>query len=161
MGQLLALNTRNSVDPRWLTHFSGVGRSLHLAEIEIYRAPSDAQVYNATTNTWTQNATQLYLGKARIQQNNSTFEVTTAVNPTAIQTVLVQIAKHKNESTTAGVEVPDLRPNDRIKVLASPYNDQLLKYVFVVTRVLSSSNAWEVNVECKVDLELDPTVTNG
>lgn len=161
MGQLLALNTRGSVDPRWLSHNSGVLRALQLASIEIYRAPSNAQTYNATTNTWTSSSTELFVGKARIQPVSGANEVATSINPTAIQTVLVQISKHKNESETAGTEIPDLRPNDRLKVLSSPSNNQLEKYIFVVNRVLNSSNAWEISLECKVDIELDPTVTNG
>jgi hypothetical protein len=103
----------------------------------------------------------LFVGKARIQPIAGNNEVATSINPTAIQTVLVQISKHGNESETAGIEIPDLRPNDRLKVLSSPNNNQLEKYIFVVNRVLNSSNAWEISLECKVDIELDPTVTNG
>jgi hypothetical protein len=46
-------------------------------------------------------------------------------------------------------------------VTNSPLNETLEKFIFVVTDVLNSSNSWERTLLCRVDTELDPTVTNG
>ena len=153
----MALNTRGSTDPRWLTHFKSVGRSLYLANVEIYRAASGSQVYDPVTNTWDVTATQLFLGAARVQPVTSVNEVSDSYNPTYMQTVRVQIEFNKNQSTTAGTAVPDIRPNDRLRVLSSQHDGQLEKFIFTVTGVLNSSNAWERTLICKADIELDPT----
>ncbi len=153
----MALNTRGSTDPRWLTHFKSVGRSLYLANVEIYRAAAGGQVYNAANNTWAVTSTQLFVGPARVQPVTSVNEVSDSYNPTYMQTVRVQIEFNKNQSTTAGIAVPDIRPNDRLRVTSSRHDDQLEKFIFTVTGVLNSSNAWERTLICKADIELDPT----
>jgi hypothetical protein len=74
-----------------------------------------------------------------------------------MQTVRVQIEFNKNQSTTAGIAIPDIRPNDRLRVISSRHDEQLEKFIFTVTGVLNSSNAWERTLICKADIELDPT----
>jgi len=156
----LALNTRGSVHPKWPTHNQGVGYGLMLASVQIYNPSSGSQQYNATTNSWTGNVTALYTGKARIQPINAVNEVNDAYNPTFIKTVRVQIAYNKNQITGATAAMPDIRPNDRMKVTSSPFNLALEKFVYVVTDVMNSSNSWERTLICRVDSELDPTVTS-
>jgi hypothetical protein len=53
--------------------------------------------------------------------------------------------------------VPDIRPNDKLVVTSSPYNDALEKFSYMVIGVMNSSNAWERTLMCRVDMEIDPT----
>jgi hypothetical protein len=151
VGQLLALNTRGSVDPRWLTHSSGVLRALQLAEVKIYNSGGTAPVYNPTTNTWTSTSDDIFVGPARIQPVNSVNELADSYNPTFIKTVRVQIPAITTGETA-------IRPNDRMRVTACAANPSLTTFIYIVTDVLNSSNAWERTLLCKVDTELDPTV---
>lgn len=157
----MALNSRGSVDPRWLTHNRGVLRALQLADVEIYSPSSDSQAYDATTNTWTSSATEVYTGRARIQSVNAVNESGDNFNPSFFKTVRVQISYNKNELAGATEAMPDIRPNHKMRVTSSPYNETLTKFIYVVTDVLNSSNAWERTLLCKVDTELDPTVTGA
>lgn len=145
----MAINTRSSVDPRWLTHNSGVLRALQLADVTIYNSGGTAPTYNATTNTWTSTANELFVGRARIQPVNSVNELSDSYNPTFIKTVRVQIP------AIAADEVA-IRPNDRMRVTACDANPSLTTFIYIVTDVLNSSNAWERTLLCKVDTELDP-----
>jgi hypothetical protein len=132
-----------------------------LASVHIYNPASGSQEYDAETNTWSGNTTSLYEGKARIQPVSAINEVADTYNPTLIKTVRVQIAYNKNTLEDGVNPMPDIRPNDRMIVTNSPLNETLEKFIFVVTDVLNSSNSWERTLLCRVDTELDPTVTNG
>ena len=160
MGQQLALNTRSAIHPKWPTHNQAVGYGLMLASVQIYNPASGSQEYDAESNSWTGATTALYEGKARVQPINAVNEVNDAYNPTFIKTVRVQIAYNKNQLQDATAAMPDIRPNDRMTVTSSPYNLALEKFVYVVTDVMNSSNSWERTLICRVDSELDPTVTD-
>lgn len=153
----MALNSRGAVDPRWLSHNRAVSYGLSLATVEIYNQAAGSQVYDATTNTFSGTSNVLYVGPARVQPINSVSETSENYNPTFIKTVRVQIPYNKNQVVGATDEVPDIRPNDRMVVTASPYNETLTRFIFTVTDVLNSSNAWERTLLCRVDTELDPT----
>lgn len=153
----MALNSRGAVDPRWLSHNRAVSYGLSLATVEIYNQAAGSQVYDATTNTFSGTSSVLYVGPARVQPINSVSETSENYNPTFIKTVRVQIPYNKNQVVGATDEVPDIRPNDRMVVTASPYNETLTRFIFTVTDVLNSSNAWERTLLCRVDTELDPT----
>lgn len=145
----MALNTRGSVDPRWLTHNRGVLRALQLATVEIYSNISSSQIYNAETNTWSGDINPLYFGKARVQPVNAVNEIADNYNPTFIKTVRVQI-----EAWQEGMS--DIRPNDRMRVTSCDPNKSLENFIYIVTDVMNSSNPWERTLLCKVDTELDP-----
>jgi len=132
-----------------------------LASVQIYNPASSSQEYDPETNTWTGTTTPLYEGKARIQPVNAVNEVNDSYNPTFLKTVRVQIAYNKNELEDGVNPMPDIRPNDRMLVNSAPYNTTLEKFIYVVTDVLNSSNSWERTLLCRVDTELDPTVTNA
>ena len=155
----MALNSRSAIHPKWPTHNQSVGLSLMLASVQIYNPASGSQEYDAEENTWTGTTTPLYEGPARIQPINAVNEVNDAYNPTFIKTVRVQIAYNKNELEAATGLMPDIRPNDRMSVISARFNPTLEKFVYVVTDVMNSSNAWERTLICRVDSELDPTVT--
>jgi hypothetical protein len=153
----MALNSRGAVDPRWLTHNQSVGYALQLATVDIYNPASGEQEYDAESNTWTGTTTPLYTGPARIQPVASVTETTLEYNPTTIQNVRVILPYGKNTLEDSEGVVPDIRPNDRLRVTSSPYNTNLEKFIYVVIGVLNSSNAWERTLLCRVDTELDPT----
>lgn len=153
----MALNSRGAVDPRWLTHNQSVGYALQLATVEIYNPASTDQTYDVDTNTWSGSSVTTYTGPARIQPVAGATESNLDYNPTTIQTVRVVIPYAKNTLAGSDGAVPDIRPNDRMKVTESAYNDTLTKFVYVVIGVLNSSNAWERTLICRVDTELDPT----
>ena len=131
-----------------------------LASVQIYNPASGNQEYDAETNTWTGSTTPLYEGKARIQPISAVNEVSDSFNPTLIKTVRVQIAYNKNILEDGVNPMPDIRPNDKMMVTSSPYNTVLEKFVYVVIDVMNSSNSWERTLTCRVDSELDPTVTD-
>ena len=153
----MALNTRGSVDPRWLTHNQQVGYALQLATVRVYNPASGEQTYNPATNTFTGSTVDLYVGPARIQPVASVTETTLEYNPTTIQNVRMILPYGKNELEDSEGVIPDIRPNDRVVVSSSPYNENLEKFIYVVIGVLNSSNAWERTLLCRVDTELDPT----
>lgn len=157
----MALNARGSIDPRWIYHNRNAVRALELAQVEIYTAGDSGQVYNATTNTWTATAQNIYIGRARVQPIASADESAGGFNPTFSKVVRVQISYGRNEITGATEEMPDIRPNQKMRITSSPYNETLTNFIYIVTDVLNSSNAWERTLLCKVDTELDPTSTGA
>lgn len=157
----MALNTRGSVDPRWLTHNRRVLSALELSSVEIFAANGTGQTYDATTNTWTSTAQNIYTGRARVQPVNAVNESGDNFNPSFFKTVRVQISCNKNQIEGATEAMPDIRPNYKMRITAAPYNETLTKFIYVVTDVLNSSNAWERTLLCKVDTELDPTFTGA
>jgi hypothetical protein len=161
VGRHLALNSRGSIDPRWLTHSQRVLYALELAQIEIFEPTTATQVYNPTTNTWTVTSDKVYTGPARIQPIMTAGNEGEDYNPSLFQNVKIQISKGRNTLAGSSGVIPDIRSNYQIRVTSAPYNSTLEKFVFVVTSVLNSSNAWERTLLCKVDIELDPTITGA
>lgn len=153
----MALNSRGSIDPRWIFHNRAVGLALHVATVQIYNPASGSQEYDASTNTWTGSKTVKWEGKARIQPIGVAGDAGDTYNPTLFQSLKVQLAYGRNELAGATEDMPDFRPNDRMVVTASPFNSELEKFIFTVTGVMNSSNAWERTLICRVDTELDPT----
>ena len=154
----MALNSRSAIDPRWVTHNQSVSYGLQVATVQVYNAESGTKTYDAETNTWSGNATDLHTGPARIQPpTSSSTDTTQDYNPTNLQTVRVILPLGKNSLAGSGGIVPDIRPNNRIRVTSSPYNTTLENFIYVVVGVLNSSNAWERTLLCKADIELDPT----
>lgn len=153
----MALNTRGSVDARWIYHNRGVALALHSADVTIYNEASSAQDYDPATNTWTGSKNVKWEGKARIQTTGGESNGGDVYNPTIFQGVRVQIAYGRNQLAGATDAMPDFRMNDRMVVTNSPYDANLEKFIFTVTGVLNSSSPWEKTLLCVVDTELDPT----
>jgi triacylglycerol esterase/lipase EstA (alpha/beta hydrolase family) len=131
-----------------------------LSTVEISTGNGASQEYDATTGTWTSTASLVFSGPARIQPVTAITETSDTYNPTFLKTVRVQLSYNSNTVEGATTEIPDIRPNDRMRVTASN-NQSLTKFLYVVTDVLNSSNAWERTLLCKVDTELDPTFTGA
>lgn len=153
----MALNSRSSIDSRWLTHNRSVGYGLQLAQVEVYNPDSTNQTYDATTNTWSGSKIVTYTGPARVQPISNAGDAGDTYNPTLFQNVKVELPYGKNTLAGSNGVLPDFRPNDRLIVTSSPYNSVLTKFVFSVVGVMNSSNAWERTLLCRVDTELDPT----
>ena len=153
----MALNSRGSVDPRWIFHNRNVGLALHLAEVEIYNPANGSQEYDAETNTWTGSKVSKWVGRARVQPIGASGDAGDVYNPTLFQNVKVQLAYGHNELAGSDGAMPDFRPNDRMIVTSAQFNPDLEKFIFVVTGVLNSSNPWEKTLLLRADTELDPT----
>lgn len=153
----MALNSRGSIDPRWIYHNRNAVRALELAEVEIYNPATGSQTYNPVTNDFTGSKTAIYTGRARIQPTTAATDLASDYNPTALKMVRVQVSYGRNELVGATEEMPDIRPNDRMIVTSAPYNTSLEKFLYTVMDVLNSSNSWERTLVCRVDSELDPT----
>ena len=153
----MALNSRSSIDPRWVYHNRRVGYGLQVAQISLYHPDTDTKTYNATTNTWTGTSTPVWSGNARIQSignANSTNIADSTYNPTTVQSVRFQIP------FPVGADLVDIRPNDKVIITNSPYDATLTKFVYIVTNIINSSNPWERTFMCRVDTEIDPNVTS-
>jgi hypothetical protein len=151
----MALNSRGAIDPRWLTHNQAVGYGLQLATVEVYSSASGDQVYDPATNTFSGFTVPLYIGPARIQPTSNPTESTDSYNPTSLQVVRVILPLNKNTVEGYDGAIPDIRPNNKVRVTASAYNTQLLAFSYEVIGILNSSNAWERTLICRVDMELD------
>lgn len=157
----MAINTRGSIDPRWPYHSRNVGRALELAEVEIFSGSNADRVYDPVTNAWTGDATTLFTGRARIQQKNTSSDTSTSYiyNPTMLQNVDVFISYGRNTLAGSDGDIPDIRPNDKMRVTSADYNPDLTKFLFTVIGVMNSSNSWEKRLLCRIDTEIDPTET--
>jgi hypothetical protein len=124
---------------------------------EVYGSVSGDQVYNPATNSFSGSSVPLYIGPARIQPTSNPTDTVDDFNPTSLQVVRVILPLNRN--TVAGSDglLPDIRPNNRVRVTASPYNTALLSFAYEVIGVLNSSNAWERTIICRVNMEIDPT----
>jgi len=165
VGQHLALNSRGSIDPRWLWHNRGVLRALELAKVDIYEPTTATQVYNPTTNTWTVTNPPVWTGYARIQPVMTSGNEGDDYNPSLFQNVKIQLSNGRNEVSGSNGDIPDIRPNYQVRVVGNALdngtNGNVSAFVYVVTSVLNSSNAWERTLMCRVDVELDPNVTGA
>lgn len=158
----MALNTRPAVDPRWSFYNSGIEKALRLATVEIYNPDSAQSEYDAATNTWSGTTTLLWVGKARIQPRASTARlgtagnVITSIDPGASQIVEVHIGLRENQLEGSDGEMPNIRPGHRMLVTASPLDEQLKNFEFVIRSVINSSNPWHRALLCEVNQELNP-----
>lgn len=158
----MALNSRSAIDPRWYTHNRGIERSLELCSVEIYNPASADSVYDATTNTWSNETVLLWTGKARIQPRSASVRmgsagsVVSAIDPGASQIMEVHIGLRENQLSGSDGAMPDLRPGYRMLVTASPIDPALLNFEFVLRSVINSSNPWHRVLLCEVNQELNP-----
>jgi len=153
----MALNSRTSVDPRWVYHNRNVGYGLQFADVQIYSEDVTNKVYDPASNTWTGGNTVLYVGKARLQSisnSTSTNLADSNYNPTTVQHISVQISYGHNQ-VIGNTEIPDLRPGMKLIVTSNPVDSQMTKFVFTISNVLKNSNPWERSFTCSVDDELD------
>lgn len=117
--------------------------------MRIYSSDNSTKVYNATTNTWSGADTEVYSGKARVQPLNTVDtngRSVSDINPSFFKNVRFQIIDNDI----------DIRPGQKVIITDAPYNEALKNYIFNITDVLNSANAWERTFIANSDTELDP-----
>lgn len=158
----MALNSRPIVDPRWVSHNANSHKALAYASVEIFNPNSVENVYDAATNTWSNNIDVVWSGKARVQPRNATARMGTsgtvlsAIDPGASQIVEVNIGFKDNELLGSNGAMPDIRPGFKMRVIDSPFDQNLCNFDFVVRSIINSSNPWHRQLLCEVNQELNP-----
>lgn len=145
----MALNSRSTIDSRWLSHNLKVEAGFNTAEIEIFDSNVSDATYNATTNTWTGSRTTIWSGKARIQPVTKSTNRSGTMNPTSVTEVEV----HFNYPGDV-----DILPGHQIFVAESPYNTPLTNMILTVRSAVNSSNAWNRVLLCEIDEEVRRSV---
>jgi len=145
----MALNSRSTIDPRWLSHNLKVESGFNLAEIQIFDSNISDSVYNATANTWTGSRTVIWSGSARIQPLGKPTNRANTGNPTSV----TELEVHFNYPGTI-----DILPGYQIFVTSSPYNPPLTNMILTVRSSVNSSNAWNRVLLCEVDEEVRRSV---
>jgi hypothetical protein len=154
----MALNSRQVMDPRWVSHHRNLSSSFQVCDIDIYNEQLASREYNATTNTWDTDSTVMWSGKARIQPTKISSERNIPGNPSFVRQVVMQIDFNKNQVEGSNGAMADIRPGNYILVTNSPYDQLLTKFVYIVRTVMGSSNPWQRTITCEVDMESDPDV---
>lgn len=148
------LNSRRSMDPRWITWHRTVPEGWMNADVVIQRADVDP-VWNPETNELVgEGLTDLWEGRARIQPNKDwrVRNVQSASDPQQDQYVRVQIPLRKD-----GV-VPHFYPGDIIRARADDpdsiwfYDGKLDRFTLRLRNPINSSNPWVRNLLCIADL---------
>lgn len=153
----MALNTRGMMDPRWAAKNQTVLHGFEQAQIEVYKPNTGSQTYDPITNTYSGANTPIWVGPARIQGMQNHGNDAVPYNPGIFQSVKMQISHGRNKATDSNGKIPEIRTNYIVRVTSAPYDESLLQYMFVITSVINSSNAWERTFQCRVETELDPT----
>ncbi len=145
----MALNSRPSLDSRWVSHNLNVEAGFNIADIEIVDSNMSDSVYNAEANTWTGSPTVLWSGKARIQASSKSSSRASRINPTSISEVEV----HFNSADPV-----DIIAGSQVVVTYSAYSPDLVNKVLVVRSSTSSTNAWNYMLLCEIDEEVRRSV---
>lgn len=144
----MPLNRTNTLfTQRWVDRLKGVPESAMVASVVFYDPDTSQAVYNPATGTYTSTPTTLWTGQARVQPIRSAATRENNANDTTVQSVLISVP------IDAGLTF-DLRPKHRGRVLTSPLNPLLTKFVYVVQEVLDSSNPIERTFVFSVDQEV-------
>lgn len=136
------LNSRSSLDPRWVTHHVPVVRGFMVATVKIVRKiPGAAVTYDRTTKTYTTSDIIVYLGPARVQPFGIMGDMVVGQDTTSRRLMRVQI-----EDKNVGANVDDI-----LYVINCEENRELETYTMEVRGALGSSNAWVTDLVCEAD----------
>jgi hypothetical protein len=141
----MGINSRRSLDPRWVTHHIPVIDGFKGCTVKVYRPDPDIQpVYDQQTRQYTSApGTLVYEGKARIQPYGINLDLEVANDPTSRRLVLIQL-----EGKDLGIR------NDDMVVVDETENIQDLKlYHFDVRGSIGSSMEWGTNLVCEANLK--------
>jgi len=138
----MVLKSRPLFSLEWQARYARQTERAMVAAIAIYEVE---KTYDAATDTWTEETTTWYTGKARVQPISSSFRADVPGNDTSVQKTLFSIP-------VAEIAL-ELRPALLVAVTASPLNTSLLAYSFVLIEVLDSSNPIEKTLYCTSNLE--------
>ena len=136
----------NLFSQAWVDNLKGSPERAMMATVVFYDPATSTSVYDSATNTYTSTPVVLLTSKARVQPQRRANEKYNLANDSTVEMVLVSIPIDTGKNL-------DLRPRHRAKVTVSPLLPVLTKFVFVVSEVINSSNAFERTFRFKVDLE--------
>lgn len=152
----MALNSRPALDPRWAYHNRPVAQSFMTCAVSISHQGLEGVEYDATTNTWSDNAVIVWSGKARIQPISTSNNINTLTNDSKVRRVQVEIDFSGNEVSGSSGAMADIRPGDYLMVTDSPVDPMLQNFIYIVRDVIGSSTPWVRTLICDVNLEADP-----
>lgn len=136
------LNSRSSLDPRWVGHHVSVPVGFMLATVRVVRkTPNAPVVYDQNTGQYTAATTVVFEGKARVQPFGIMGDMVVGQDTTSRRLVRVQI-----ETKTTGINV-----DDTLYVMTCPESPELVDFTFEVRGTLGSSNAWLTDLVCEAD----------
>lgn len=139
----MPLNSRKSLDPRWVTQTgTKVAAGFMVATIRVIRKSADSPLtYDQDTRTYSGGYDTIWSGPARIQMTSFSSPELVAQDQSYRQTIRVQI---KDLNT-------DIRVDDGVQVVDSPYDTSLLKYRITVKGTMGTSNPWLTDLVCDAD----------
>jgi len=138
----MVLKSRPLFSLAWQARHATQPERAMIAAIAIYEVE---KTYNSTTDTWDEEVTTWYTGKARVQPISSATPTSTPGNATSVQKTLFSIP--------VAQMALELRLKLQTVVTASPLNTSLLAYTFVISEVLDSTNPIEKTFYCTSNLE--------
>lgn len=153
-----ALNSRRSLDPRWIVHHRSVPEGYMIVSIVVERI-FGVPVWDPETNELVEGSglEEIWRGRARVQANKDwrVRNIATASDPQQVHYVRVQIPLRKDNipphfHTQDIIRV--LEPEDPSSQWGELFDEDLLNYTLRVRNPLNSSNPWVRNILCVVDL---------
>lgn len=129
----------------WVDGLKRVPESGMAATIRIF-VPGKETGWDSTTNTpILAPDVVIYEDKARVQPIRAASQKAVPTNTTSLQTVLFSIPIEN--------KALDLKMSYQVRVLEAPLNPTLVKFKYVLSELLDSSNPLEKTFYCTVDLE--------
>lgn len=129
----------------WVDGLSGIPEKGMAAKIRIF-VPGKETGWDPTTNTpILAPDVVIYEDKARVQPIRAASQKAVPTNTTSVQTVLFSIPIEN--------KALDLKMSYQVRVLEAPLNPTLVKFKYVLSELLDSSNPLEKTFYCTVDLE--------
>lgn len=129
----------------WVDGLKHVPESGMAATIRIF-VPGKETGWDSTTNTpILAPDVVIYEDKARVQPIRAASQKAVPTNTTSVQTVLFSIPIEN--------KALDLKMSYQVRVLEAPLNPTLVKFKYVLSELLDSSNPLEKTFYCTVDLE--------
>lgn len=137
--------SRTLFSQEWVDALREVPEQGMVASIQLYDPQTSKAVLNWETKEYDQVPLILGTSKARVQPMRSAASRNNLANDTTVQTVLVSIPVDELDL--------DIRPWHRGRVLTSPLNPLLTKFVYVVQEIMDSSNPLERTLMFTVNQE--------
>lgn len=157
----VSLNSRRSMDKRWITHHRNVTHGFMISQVKIARISQGVPFWDPETGEIAGDGlTVLWEGRARLQDNKDwrARDVLTASDPQMVQFIRVQIPLREDGP------VPHFEVDDY--VLVQPPDPQstwthdldLQSWTLRLRNSLNSSYPWLRNLLCSVDVSEDTFV---
>ena len=142
----MGINSRKSLDPRWVTHHTRtIDGFKNCTVLIVRRVQGTDPVYDPDTRTYSNVGDTVYEGLARIQPYGINLDLEVANDPTARRLVLAQI-----QGKNLGI-----RTDDVLSVISvvDDNNNDLLEYRYDIRGSIGSSLEWGTNLVCEANLK--------